>query len=155
MDLDADQAEAAEARAARVRAVTEALGGWTSNGRGLRISGPGRPGAGRSPCPRKPVSASLQLSVQHRDFRVCLGLQALILVLADDGYHEDAVTAYGHMVKWTEPTHGTPGALYQLRLASIMEQLSPKVVEDLLAQAREADAWDFAAHWAAELARMV
>ena len=25
--------------------------------------------------------------------------------------------------------------------------IAPKVVEDLLAQAREADAWDFAAHW--------
>ena len=38
------------------------------------------------------------------------------------GITRTAVTAYGDMVKWTEPTHGTPGALYQLRLASIMEQ---------------------------------
>ncbi len=155
LDLYAGRAEAAESRLQESAQLLEPSAGGHQMAVVYAFQARAAHAQGDRPRARQLTSTSLRLSSQHRDFRVHLGLQALALLLADDGYTEDAVTAFGHLAKWTETTTGTPGELIRQRLAPIMEQLSPQTVKDLLAQAQEADAWDFAAHWATKLAQMV
>ena len=87
--------------------------------------------------------------------RVFLGLRALVLLLADAGRAEETITAFGHLAKWQNSALGLSESAIRQRLAPIMDQMSSQAVDDLLACARQSDAWEFVAHWVAELEQWV
>lgn len=102
---------------------------------------------------RRLTLASLQLSLYHRDYRIYLGLRTLVLLLADAGRHEDALAVLGRLREFPGEIENTP--LIRQWFASLEEQMPPHTLAGAIDRDRDADLWELAAFWIAELEQMV